>query len=78
MAEAAMAEPLAVCLHAARLAGPLVGAKVLVTGCGPIGTLAIVAARHGGAAEIVATDVSSFPADPGPARRRVADDQRGR
>jgi L-idonate 5-dehydrogenase len=61
MAEAAMAEPLAVCLHAARQAGPLSGAKVLVTGCGPIGTLAVVAARHGGAAEIVATDVSSFP-----------------
>jgi L-idonate 5-dehydrogenase len=61
MVEAAMAEPLAVCLHAARLAGPLSEAKVLVTGCGPIGTLAIVAARHGGAAEIVATDVSSYP-----------------
>jgi L-idonate 5-dehydrogenase len=61
MAEAAMAEPLAVCLHAARQAGPLSGAKVLVTGCGPIGTLAVVAARHGGAAEIVATDVSGYP-----------------
>ena len=61
MAEAAMAEPLAVCLHAASVAGPLVDAKVLVTGCGPIGTLAIVAARHGGAAEVVATDVSSYP-----------------
>ena len=61
MAEAAMAEPLAVCLHAARQAGLLSGAKVLVTGCGPIGTLAVVAARHGGAAEIVATDVSGYP-----------------
>jgi L-idonate 5-dehydrogenase len=61
MAEAAMAEPLAVCLHAARQAGSLSGAKVLVTGCGPIGALTIVAARHGGAAEIVATDVSSYP-----------------
>jgi L-idonate 5-dehydrogenase len=61
MAEAAMAEPLAVCLHAARQAGSLSGAKVLVTGCGPIGTLAVVAARHGGAAEIVATDVTSYP-----------------
>ena len=35
--------------------------KVLVTGCGPIGALAVVAARHGGAAEIVATDVSDYP-----------------
>jgi L-idonate 5-dehydrogenase len=61
MAEAAMAEPLAVCLHAARQAGSLSGAKVLVTGCGPIGTLAVVAARHGGAVEIVATDVTSYP-----------------
>ena len=32
MAEAAMAEPLAVCLHAARQAGPLMGRRVLVTG----------------------------------------------
>jgi L-idonate 5-dehydrogenase len=61
MAEAAMAEPLAVCLHAARRAGPLMGARVLVTGCGPIGALAVVAARFSGAAEIIATDVSSYP-----------------
>jgi L-idonate 5-dehydrogenase len=61
MAAAAMAEPLAVCLHAARQAGSLLGAKVLVTGCGPIGTLAVVAARYAGASEIVATDVSSYP-----------------
>ena len=61
MAEAAMAEPLAVCLHAAHQAGSLLGAKVLVTGCGPIGSLAVVAARYAGASEIVATDVSSYP-----------------
>jgi L-idonate 5-dehydrogenase len=61
MAEAAMAEPLAVCLHAALQADSLLGANVLVTGCGPIGALAVVAARHGGAAEIVATDVSDYP-----------------
>ncbi len=36
-AEAAMAEPLAVVLHAARRAGDLMGKRVLVTGCGPIG-----------------------------------------
>ncbi len=61
MSEAAMAEPLAVCLHAARQAGSILGAKVLVTGCGPIGTLAVVAARYAGASEIVATDVSPYP-----------------
>jgi L-idonate 5-dehydrogenase len=58
---AAFAEPLAVCLHAARQAGPLLGRRVLVTGCGPIGALAIAAARMGGAREIVATDLSDAP-----------------
>jgi len=61
LAEAAMAEPLAVCLHAARRAGSLLGARVLVTGCGPIGALCIIAARRAGAAEIVATDVAEAP-----------------
>ena len=55
---AAFAEPLAVCLHAIKRAGPLAGAKVLVTGSGPIGCLTILAARHTGAAEIVATDIA--------------------
>ncbi|WP_105418250.1 MULTISPECIES: L-idonate 5-dehydrogenase [Neorhizobium] len=58
--EAAMAEPLAVTLHATRRAGELLGKRVLVTGCGPIGVLAILAARRAGAAEIVATDLSEF------------------
>lgn len=61
MAEAAMAEPLAVCLHAAAQAGPLQGRRVLVTGCGPIGALLVLVARHAGAAEIVATDVAEHP-----------------
>ena len=59
-AEAAMAEPLAVALHAARRAGPMLGRSVLVTGCGPIGILAILAARRAGADLIVATDLSDF------------------
>jgi L-idonate 5-dehydrogenase len=54
--EAAFAEPFAVVLHANR-AGSSLGKRVLVTGCGPIGALAIVAARLHGAREIVATDV---------------------
>ncbi|WP_137700682.1 L-idonate 5-dehydrogenase [Marimonas lutisalis] len=57
-AEAAMAEPLAVVLHALRQAGNLVGRRVLVTGCGPIGVLAILAARRAGAEEIIATDIA--------------------
>ena len=58
--EAAMAEPLAVCLHATSRAGGLVGKSVLVTGCGPIGILSILCARHAGADHIVATDLSDF------------------
>jgi len=58
--EAAMAEPLAVCLHAMRQAGDLLGRSVLVTGCGPIGVLCILAARRAGADLIVATDLSPF------------------
>jgi L-idonate 5-dehydrogenase len=59
-AEAAMAEPLAVTLHATERAGAMVGRRVLVTGCGPIGALAILSARRAGAAEIVATDLTDF------------------
>lgn len=57
--EAAMAEPFSVTLHAARRAVELLGRKVLVTGCGPIGCLAMLAARRAGAAEIVATDLAA-------------------
>ncbi|MGF1594486.1 MAG: L-idonate 5-dehydrogenase [Kiloniellaceae bacterium] len=59
--EAAMAEPLSVALHALRQAGPLLGKRVLVTGCGPIGVLTILAARRAGAVEIVATDIEDQP-----------------
>ena len=58
--DAAMAEPLSVVLHAAKRAGDLMGKHVLVTGCGPIGMLAILVARAAGAIEIVATDVAHF------------------
>lgn len=56
--EAAMAEPLSVCLHATRRAGELLGKRVLITGSGPIGSLCVLAARAAGAAEIVVTDLS--------------------
>lgn len=63
---AALAEPLAVALHALGVAGPVAGARVLVTGSGPIGLMAVAAAVAAGA-EVTATDVL-----PGPlARARV-------
>jgi len=58
--EAAFAEPFAVTLHAINRAGPLLNKRVLVTGCGPIGALAIMAARVHGAREIIVTDISDF------------------
>jgi len=57
-AEAALCEPFAVCLHAVAQAGDLKGATVLVSGCGPIGVLTIVAARLAGAARILALDIA--------------------
>ena len=59
--QAVFAEPLSVCLHAARQAGPLHGKRVLVTGTGPIGALCILVARHAGAREIVVTDLADAP-----------------
>ncbi len=61
--EAAMAEPLSVTLHGVRQAGPLSGRKVLITGCGPIGALAIIAARLHGAGEITVSDIVDEPLD---------------
>jgi L-idonate 5-dehydrogenase len=71
-AQAAFAEPFAVCLHAVNRAGPLLGKRVLVTGAGPIGALTVIAARRAGALEIVATDVAGAPLA---AARKVGADQ---
>ena len=61
LAEAACAEPLAVCLHALararQLGGDLFGKTALVTGAGPIGALTIAALRQAGIGRIVATDL---------------------
>jgi L-idonate 5-dehydrogenase len=57
----ALCEPLSVVLHGIGRAAPYAGKRVLVTGSGPIGALAIAALRHAGAAEIVATDVAAEP-----------------
>ena len=56
--EAAMAEPLAVCLHAIKQAEKIFGQKVLITGSGPIGTLCVATCRRAGAEEIIVTDIS--------------------
>jgi L-idonate 5-dehydrogenase len=58
-AEAALCEPFSVSLHAVVQAGDLKGRTVLVSGCGPIGILTIVAAKLAGAAKIVATDITA-------------------
>ncbi len=55
MRSAALSEPLAVCVHAVRLAPVALGDRVLVLGAGTIGLLSIVAARAAGAAEVWAT-----------------------
>ncbi len=60
-AEGALAEPLSVASHAVRRAGPLVGKHVLITGCGPIGALLVIAARRAGATHITVTDVAAAP-----------------
>ena len=55
--KAACAEPFSVALHAVRRAGSLIGKRVLVTGCGPIGALVVAAAKLHGALEVVVTDL---------------------
>lgn len=55
--EAAFAEPLAVVLHALKRAGSLQGKRILITGCGPIGMLTLLAAKAHGAREVIVTDI---------------------
>jgi len=70
---AAVAEPLAVCLHAANRVtrdscldntqvnnNGLKGKRVIITGAGPIGCLCAAVARLRGATDIVVTDLESF------------------
>ena len=56
--EAAMLEPLAVTVHAAKRFPDVKGAKCVVLGCGPIGILLIESLKAFGAAQVLATDVS--------------------
>jgi (R,R)-butanediol dehydrogenase/meso-butanediol dehydrogenase/diacetyl reductase len=64
---AALAEPLAVAVHATRRAAVGAGDRVVVMGAGPIGLLLAMAARRAGAATILI-------GEPAPARRTFADD----
>lgn len=58
---AALAEPLAVAIHAVSLADGVAGKRVLVIGAGPIGLLVVAAAVHAGAAVVGASDVRTEP-----------------
>lgn len=69
--EAAIAEPFGVALHAISRAGDVTGRDVLVNGCGPIGVLAIAAAKAAGAKSVIAADLSDAALDI--ARRMGAD-----
>ncbi|RLJ41011.1 L-idonate 5-dehydrogenase [Litoreibacter meonggei] len=61
LAEAACAEPLAVCLHARNRAPDLKNRRVLITGAGPIGVLCAALAAEAEASEIVVTDLKDLP-----------------
>ena len=54
----ALAEPLAVALHAVYRAGDVRGRDVVVNGAGPIGSLVVAAAKSRGAATVVAADIA--------------------
>jgi L-idonate 5-dehydrogenase len=55
--DAALAEPLAVALHALTVAGDVSGKRVLVLGAGPVGLLALTALRSRGAAHVAVGDI---------------------
>ena len=57
----ALAEPLAVSLHAVTVAGDVTGKDCLVLGAGPIGLLAVAALLHRGASSVHVTDVRPEP-----------------
>lgn len=57
--DAALVEPLAVGLHSVRMAGLQAGARVLVTGAGPIGLAVMLWARAIGARTVVMSEFSA-------------------
>ena len=58
---AALAEPLAVALHAVARAGPMTGRHVALFGAGPIGLLTMLAARLAGAKTVTMIDIAAAP-----------------
>jgi L-iditol 2-dehydrogenase len=56
--EAALLEPLSVCLHATETAALRLGQPVLITGAGPIGVVQLLCAEASGCWPIVITDLS--------------------
>ena len=65
--EAALAEPLAVAVHAVSRSGLAGGERVVVFGAGPIGVLTALVARHRGAGSVLVSE-------PSEARRQVAEE----
>lgn len=57
--EAAMIEPFSVGIHAANRTGVKPGDSVAILGMGPVGLLAVVAAKEYGAAEIIVSDMET-------------------
>ncbi len=55
----ALAEPLAVAMHAVHRAGEVRGRDVLVNGAGPVGALVVAALAFAGARSVTAADVST-------------------
>ncbi|MEJ1161087.1 L-idonate 5-dehydrogenase [Prosthecomicrobium sp. N25] len=58
---AALAEPLAVCLHAVRRAGDIRGRSAILFGAGPIGLLTLLAAKLAGAGTTAMVDLAAAP-----------------
>jgi L-idonate 5-dehydrogenase len=61
VSHAALAEPLAVCLHAADRAGPLAGRSIAIFGAGPIGLLLLLVCRWSEAGPIAVADIAEAP-----------------
>ena len=62
-ATSTLVECLATPVHAARIAGDLTDARVVVLGAGTIGVLCVVAARNAGAADVIVTDMEQTKID---------------
>jgi L-idonate 5-dehydrogenase len=58
---AALAEPLAVCLHAVRRAGHVKGASAIIFGSGPIGLLTLLALKNAGVGSVAMVDIATAP-----------------